>query len=183
MKGQGDAASTMENEQQNDYDDTSIILDLVVRAKTLLSELETFKNRLRFLRQEGVVELATFRGTVQAELVMLEKLSSQPQSGSTQHVARSSNLLFLETVWTEAKRTRNLASLQKRIYPDKSTKALSQGMRHISLDKVGRKHAFLPIQFTLPPRIRIIAFLGHNNHLALSKRQITRLVCFKDKNI
>ena len=38
--------------------------DLILRAKTILSELEAFRERLRSLRLEGSVEIAHFRGTV-----------------------------------------------------------------------------------------------------------------------
>ena len=110
-----------------------VIDDLIARTKTLLLELEAFRNRLRALRLEGTVEIAHFRSTIQSELEMLQKLSLKPESDATNHVARSSNLPFLETVWSTAKKSKDLVSLQKRMYVDSGTKALSQGMRHLQL--------------------------------------------------
>ena len=42
----------------------ALINDLISRGKTLLSELQEFRKRIRTLRHEGIVETATFRGTV-----------------------------------------------------------------------------------------------------------------------
>jgi len=115
------------------------LLDLISRAKTLLSELEAFRHRLRDLRQEGNVELGHFRGTVQSELSMLQRLSDKPESGSTQHIARSSNLPFLETVWNTAKNSKEVAALQKKIYASSDAKSLSQGMRQVRLNGSGTR--------------------------------------------
>jgi len=111
-----------------------ILDDLISRAKALLSELEAFRHRLRSLRQEGNVELGHFRGTVQSELNMLERLSNKPESESTHHIARSSNLPFLETVWNAAKGSKDVAALQKRVYTSSTVKSLSQGMRHLRIN-------------------------------------------------
>lgn len=97
---------------------SSILLDLTNRAQTLLSELETFKEHLRSVRLEAMIELAHFRGTVQSELNMLERLSQNPNSSSATHIVRSSNLPFLETVWSNAKLSKGLTALQKRMYYD-----------------------------------------------------------------
>lgn len=105
--------------------------DLISRAKLILSELEKFRNRLRTLRLEGTVEIAHFRSTVQSELGMLERLLSKPETESTAHVARSSNLPFLETVWSTTKKSKDVVALLKKIYIDSDSKATSQGMRHI----------------------------------------------------
>lgn len=112
-----------------------VLVDLIARSKTLLSELELFRIRLRSLRQEGNVELGHFRGTVQSELGMLQRLAKKPNDASTQHVARSSNLPFLDTVWSAVKKSRDVSALQKRIYTSSSVKLLSQGMRHVHLDR------------------------------------------------
>ena len=112
--------------------------DLISRAEKLLAELEIFRKRLRELRQEGSVELAHFRGVVQSELGMLEKLSARPTSQATSHIARSSNLPFMETVWRSAKRSRDLLALQKRIFHEASTN-LSSNLRLVSLDNGGRQ--------------------------------------------
>jgi hypothetical protein len=97
---------------------SSILLDLTSRAQTLLSELETLKEHLRSVRLEAMIELAHFRGTVQSELNMLERLSQNPDSSSATHIVRSSNLPFLETVWSNAKSSKCLTALQKRMYYD-----------------------------------------------------------------
>jgi len=97
---------------------SSILLDLTSRAQRLLSELETFKEHLRSVRLEAMIELAHFRGTVQSELNMLERLSQNPNSNSATHIVRSSNLPFLETVWSNAKSSKGLTALQKRMYYD-----------------------------------------------------------------
>ncbi|KAK5118940.1 hypothetical protein LTR62_000151 [Meristemomyces frigidus] len=107
------------------------VIDLVQRAQVLLAELQVFRDRLRHLRQEGNVELSHFRGTVQSELAMLERLLEKPNDTATTHVARSSNLPFLETLWRTVKPSRNLVSLQKRIYTVPGTKQQSQGLRHV----------------------------------------------------
>lgn len=95
----------------------AILGDLASRAHALLSELEIFKEHLRSIRLEATIEMAHFRGTVQSELNMLERLQSQ-ENNSASHIVRSSNLPFLETVWNNAKASRNLTALQKRMYYD-----------------------------------------------------------------
>ncbi|KAK5736230.1 hypothetical protein LTR17_007570 [Elasticomyces elasticus] len=123
-------AETNGNDLEQDSSAPSVINDLVTRAKILLSELELFQERLRTLRKEAHVEVAHFRSSVQSEMAMLQRLSDKPDDDATKHVARSSNLPFLETVWNTAKACKDVVSLQKRIYisPDK---AISQGMRHM----------------------------------------------------
>ena len=105
--------------------------DLITRAKVILSELESFKNRLRELRLEGTVEIAHFRSTAQSELAMLERLSAKPENESTTHVARSSNLPFLETVWSTTKKSKDIVALLKRVYIDSNSKTAAEGARHI----------------------------------------------------
>ncbi|CAK3796754.1 Hypothetical predicted protein [Lecanosticta acicola] len=141
--------------QETDQEDVSqsvlpVLKDLTDRAKTLLSELETFRAHLRTIRQEGQVEIASFRSTVQSELGMLERLSSKPDNASTSHIARSSNLPFLETVWNEAKKSKRVAALQKRVYYNSPSKSLSQAMtmRHVTRqkpNKEGMKNAAVPV--------------------------------------
>jgi len=97
---------------------SSILLDLTTRAQGLLSDLETFKEHLRSVRLEAMIEMAHFRSTVQSELNMLERLSQNPDSNSANHIVRSSNLPFLETVWSNAKSSKDLTALQKRMYYD-----------------------------------------------------------------
>ena len=118
---------------------SSIIDDLITRARTILSEVEALRDRLRALRQQGTVETGHFRGTVQSELGMLEKLASKPESDSTNHIARSSNLPFLEHVWSAAKQSKDLVALQKRLYVDSAFKGLSMGMHYVDLKANGQK--------------------------------------------
>ncbi|TKA29287.1 hypothetical protein B0A50_03797 [Salinomyces thailandicus] len=119
----------------NEEPSASFVLeDLLKRAKTLLSELEDFRARLRELRQDGKVELGHFRGTIQSELDMLERLSKKAESEQTKHVARSSNVPFWERVWSTVKKSRDVVALRKRIYMTSNKKLLSQGMRHLHLD-------------------------------------------------
>ncbi|KAK1025367.1 hypothetical protein LTR33_017754, partial [Friedmanniomyces endolithicus] len=108
-----------------------MIDDLIQRAKTLLSELEQLYERLRTLRRESHVELAHFRSTIQSELSMLQRLNDKPDDDATKHVARSSNLPFLETIWSTAKASKDVVSLQKRIYTAPGVKSASQGMRYV----------------------------------------------------
>ncbi|GAB7357935.1 hypothetical protein MBLNU230_g0102t1 [Neophaeotheca triangularis] len=127
--------------KQSSADTFPTLENLVRRAETLLSELEAFKQYLQRVRQQTTVEIATFRGNVQSELAMLKRLAQKPDTSNTAitHVTRSSNLPFLETVWTSAKRSRNLIALQKRIHfgGGSDEERLSQGMR--SLELVGRR--------------------------------------------
>lgn len=99
-------------------DHSAILADLTSRAQGLLTELEGFKEHLRSIRLEATIEMAHFRGTVQSELNMLERLSQNPDSNSANHIVRSSNLPFLETVWNSAKSSKDLTALQKRMYYD-----------------------------------------------------------------
>ena len=110
----GQTNGTIENDasQQNQL----IVNDLISRAKTLLSELEILRTRLRDLRQEGSVEIAHYRGVVSSEVSMLERLQAKPSTRASAHIARSSNLPFLENVWSNAKKSKNLVALQKRIF-------------------------------------------------------------------
>ena len=120
-----------EHPEENTTNSSPVIDNLIAPAQAILSELEALRDRLRTLRQEGTVEIAHFRSTVQSELGMLEKLSLKPEGESTNHVARSSNLPFLETVWSSAKKSKGLVALLKRVYVDSGSKAASQGMRRI----------------------------------------------------
>ncbi|OQO14177.1 hypothetical protein B0A48_01053 [Cryoendolithus antarcticus] len=97
---------------------STALSDLTQRADALLADLAAFKDYLKTVKQESSVEMAHFRGTVQSELTMLGRLAVQPDSEAARHVARSSNLPFLETVWNTAKASKDLVALQKRIYFD-----------------------------------------------------------------
>lgn len=76
-KGEGDGLNSI-----------ALINDLIARGKTLLQELQAFRSRIRTLRHEGIVETATFRGTVESEVNSLQRLASKPRTESTFHVAR-----------------------------------------------------------------------------------------------
>ncbi|EME86238.1 uncharacterized protein MYCFIDRAFT_131394 [Pseudocercospora fijiensis CIRAD86] len=108
-------------------------MSLAERSRVLLAELESFRHHLRTVRQEQHVEIAHFRGTVQSELSMLERLANKPESESTSHVARSSNVPFLEAVWSTAKKSEKVLALTKRIYFNSPSKSLSQAMHHVNL--------------------------------------------------
>ncbi|EME47834.1 hypothetical protein DOTSEDRAFT_42157 [Dothistroma septosporum NZE10] len=112
---------------------SDILSDLVSRAKALQVELERLQLHLKETRREGTVEIAHFRSTVQSEASSLERLSRKPESANTAHVARSSNLPFLEEVWIQAKRSRSLVALHKRIYYNSPVKSLCQGLHHVNL--------------------------------------------------
>lgn len=109
---EGPSGPDGDESQQNQ----AIVDDLITRAKRLLSEIENLRNRLRDLRQGGSVEVAHYRGVVSSEIAMLERLQSQPSTKASAHIARSSNLPFLETVWSNAKKSNYLVALQKRIF-------------------------------------------------------------------
>lgn len=109
-----------------------IISGLTDRANTLLSELTNFRQHLRNIRSEDV-ELAHFRGAVQAEIGMLERLTKKLDDANTGHVAKSSNVPFLESIWDGAKRSRRLKALQKGLYFNSPSKSMSQAMRHVRL--------------------------------------------------
>jgi len=96
----------------------SILEDLTGRSQKLISELEAFKEHLRSIRLEARIEIAHFRSTVQSELNMLERLSQSTDTNTASHIVRSSNLPFLETVWNNAKLSKDLTALQKRMYYD-----------------------------------------------------------------
>lgn len=126
----------MEGGTEATEDATSITLtisELTDRAKTLLAELETFRQHLRKIRQEQDVELAHFRGAVQAEVGMLERLAKKVDDVNTGHVARSSNVPFLESVWDNAKKSQRLKSVQKGLYFNSPNKSMSQAMRHVRI--------------------------------------------------
>ena len=132
----GTSMNGLQDETNDDDENTrsaasQAIDDLISRAKVILSELESFKTRLRDLRLEGTVEIAHFRSTAQSELAMLERLSAKPETESTAHVARSSNLPFLETVWSTTKKSRDVVALLKRVYIDSNSTKAAQGVRHI----------------------------------------------------
>ncbi|KAK5167606.1 uncharacterized protein LTR77_007305 [Saxophila tyrrhenica] len=93
-----------------------LVNDLVIRANAVLSELEAFRERLKQLRMEGTVETAHFKNTIKSELGMLDKLADKPESDATNHIARSSNLPFLEACWTTAKRSKDVTALLKRLF-------------------------------------------------------------------
>lgn len=91
--------------------------DLLERCNLLISELETFKEQLKAKRQDHTVEIAHFRNTVKSEKRTLQRLADNAQSEqAAQHTVNSSNLPFLETIWTTVKNTTGLQALQKRFY-------------------------------------------------------------------
>ncbi|KAF2723661.1 hypothetical protein K431DRAFT_282757 [Polychaeton citri CBS 116435] len=92
------------------------VSELLIRARNLLSELEEFRIHLKNVRLEHSIELSHFRGTVRSELQMLERLSQKPSGEPRDHVARSSNLPFLETVWANCKTSKDVVALQKRVF-------------------------------------------------------------------
>lgn len=106
------------NGKDEDANFLPVLEDLRDRARTVLSELEQLKVRLRSIRQEASVEVAHFRGAVQSELSMLDRLLNNPDNRAVSHIARSSNLPFLETVWKNVKASRDVVALQKRVYFD-----------------------------------------------------------------
>jgi hypothetical protein len=112
------------------------VTGLVERAKAILAELESLREHLRSIRQERYVEVAHFRGAVQSELAMLQRLLSNSEdqpTKSTSHIAKSSNLPFLETVWGMAKKSQGLVALHKRVYYNSPAKSMSQAMHHINI--------------------------------------------------
>ena len=112
-----ESANHRNGERNAELDTTvDILSDLVSRAKLLQAELETFQSHQKKTRREGTVEIAHFRSTVLSEVGALERLSKQPTSENTTHIARSSNLPFLERVWDQAKQSQELTALHKRIY-------------------------------------------------------------------
>jgi hypothetical protein len=113
----------------------AVVEDLINRANILIAELQQFRERLKALRQEASVELGHFRSTIQSELNMLKRLSTKPEGLTTTHVAKSSNLPFLEALWNVAKRSKDIVSLQKRIYTTPGVKQLSQGIRHVDVNR------------------------------------------------
>ncbi|TKA68475.1 hypothetical protein B0A55_08939 [Friedmanniomyces simplex] len=140
MNGTAAMSATEQNGHNPDDQEPAaspVIDDLIHRARTLLSELEFFHERLRTLRRESHVELAHFRSTIQSEFNMLQRLSDKPDDDATKHVARSSNLPFLETIWSTAKASKDVVSLQKRIYTAPGVKSASQGMRHVETNGKG----------------------------------------------
>ncbi|KXS94331.1 hypothetical protein AC579_8448 [Pseudocercospora musae] len=124
---------TLDSKPMDDEPVMDKLVSLAERSRVLLAELESFRNHLRSVRQEQHVEIAHFRGTVQSELSMLERLANKPESESTSHVARSSNVPFLEAVWSTAKKSRKVLALTKRIYFNSPSKSLSQALHHVNL--------------------------------------------------
>lgn len=75
-------------DEDNSGNSLALINDLISRGKTLLSELQDFRKRIRTRRHEGIVETATFRGTVESEVNSLQRLASRTNDESTFHIAR-----------------------------------------------------------------------------------------------
>jgi len=93
--------------------------DLLRRCTTLWTELETFKDHLKQQKREHTLELSHYRGVVKSELKNLERLAEKSRNSSEEisgHSVASSNLPFLECVWSNAKSSTGLVALQKRYY-------------------------------------------------------------------
>ena len=133
--GMPEEADLVEDVPEGTSNGSPTLDNLISRARVLTFELEAFRTRLRVLRQGGNVELGHFRGTMQSELQMLERLSEKPDSQATKHIARSSNLPFLETVWATVKRSSDVVALQKRMYTSCNTKLLAHGLRHVGMNE------------------------------------------------
>lgn len=115
--------NVVDQHSKDPEDITALLNDLRDRAKNILSELETFKDHLKSIRLESTVETAHFHGQLRSELGMLERLAAKTPEQSSYHIAKSSNLPFLETVWNTAKSQHRLLALQKRFYYPRASKA------------------------------------------------------------
>lgn len=111
---------------------TELLDDLKNRTQTILQELEVFKQHLKTIRQESTVETAHYHGTVRSELAMLERLCQKQPEQNSYHIAKSSNLPFLEKVWTTVKLSRRLVALQKRIHYPSGSKSSKPASKPIS---------------------------------------------------
>lgn len=104
-------------------DPPKLLLSLVSKCQTLLSELQAFQTFLTQHKKQNTVELGHFKHLVLSELKSLEKLNQVDASGSdpkTLHSLQSSNLAFLEVVWRTAKKCEGLVALSRRVRLDGS---------------------------------------------------------------
>lgn len=98
---------------------------------------------------------------------MLKRLTKKLGDVNTGHIARSSNVPFLESVWDGAKRSRRLKSLQKGLYFNSPNKSMSQAMRHVRLrndngEKKEAKNAKVTVVSTVEEYTdAVIANFGH----------------------
>lgn len=98
--------------------------DLLSRITTLLSELTQLTTHLASLRHIPPAEFRPFRSALLAERASLSRLcfsSSDGENGTSiterprhRHALASSNVPFLEAVWTVAKRCKGVVALSKR---------------------------------------------------------------------
>ncbi|KAF2773144.1 hypothetical protein EJ03DRAFT_265637, partial [Teratosphaeria nubilosa] len=130
---QDEMTSTGQTDSEDQEDLSTVLEDLVARANTILHEIDALCAHLQRLRQDGKVDIASFRSNVKSELGMLTRLQSQPEGESRSHVARSSNLPFLERIWITVKKSKGVVSIGKRIHPDSEVRSLSQNMRRVNI--------------------------------------------------
>ena len=126
---------SLERPEDGVQDSLSLIADMILRAKNLRCELDAFHNRLCTFLLRSTAEIKQFRNTVDGEVAMLEKLLAKPESKSTVHTARSSNLAFLEQVWSFSKNSKDVIALQKRVYLNNSLETSALPLHRLSLNE------------------------------------------------
>ncbi|KAH9838119.1 Protein of unknown function (DUF1308) [Teratosphaeria destructans] len=140
---QDEWTSTGQTDSEDQEYLSTVLEDLIARANIILREIDALCAHLQRLRQDGKVDIASFRSNVKSELNMLTRLQSRPGGESRSHVARSSNLPFLERIWITVKKSKGVVSIGKRIYPDSEVKSLSQNMRRINIARTDHNTAGL----------------------------------------
>lgn len=109
-----------DDETQDTAHITELLKDLHDRAKTVQAELNEFKQHLKTYRLAAGVETAHYSGQLKSELGLLQRLTAEPPHQSSYHIAKSSNLPFLEALWRLAKSQHKVIALQKRFYYPRS---------------------------------------------------------------
>ncbi|KAF3908475.1 hypothetical protein ABW21_db0204063 [Orbilia brochopaga] len=146
---------------------------LLMRCITLADEIDLLEKKL-FMRlppklrsKKGnlPIELRHFRGAIQVEQRSLESLCYKPPTEHTLHACRSSNLKFLESVWSVAKTCRGLQVIFRTVYlinnptDGTATDLLASDIAKARLKPRGKEKAVLKKHKT-PVQVDIIAQSG-----------------------
>ncbi|KAF2489675.1 hypothetical protein BU16DRAFT_471637 [Lophium mytilinum] len=123
-KSENDQAADQPSEDtdapENPAELEAIAQDLLSRAKSLLSEVETWieaVHQKKLSTGQRAVEYRTIRNDIEAEIGFLQKLATMDLSQEkARHYIVSSNLMYFEAMWAAAKRSSGLLAFRKNLF-------------------------------------------------------------------
>ena len=114
-----DLASTLEPTRRPGLPKSMEVNDLLLKCCALRDSVCAFQTYLASINREQEVDIRTFRNSITSEMKALERLANvDPGQEDTFHSLRSTNLPFLRTIWSTARRSSGVSSFSKRVFPE-----------------------------------------------------------------